>query len=172
MKYHRFAWSAAKKFFDTLYAVSFSLEDLVSLSFSAVITALDKYDSSKKKSFYSYWLCIANNAMKRYVREFIKYHQNASPISLDDENSCGIPLHDSVASEDIDRNISIYNSLQTIINDERCNLSKHEKTIILLSLDGYDMEDISKILHKNRGTIYRNYSTALNKIRHLLIDKK
>ena len=148
------------------------MEDLVSIAFSAVNTAINKFDMSKKKSFYSYWLQIANNAMKRYFKESVKLREAETTISLDDENECGHSLHDSVSSDDIDKEISIYNSLINIINDERCKLTAKEKIVISLSLDGYDIKEISKILNKNKATIYRNYHSAINKIRHSIIDKK
>ena len=171
-KYHRFAWSIATKFFDTLFAVSFTVEDLVSIAFCSVDTAIKKYDAKKNKSFYSYWQCIANNAMKTFVRQSIKSNKTDSTVSLDDQNEYGGTLHDYVASEDLDKEVSIYNSLVCIINDERCNLHKLEKEVITLSLDGYDMKEISKILKINKTTAYRNYHSAINKIRHSIIDKK
>lgn len=148
------------------------MEDLVSIAFAAVNTAIDKYNAEKSKSFYSYWLQIAKNAMKGYLRESIRLHGSGSEISLDDENESGHSLHDSVSGEDIDKEISIYNALISIINDERCKLTNNEKLVISLSLDGYDMKEISKILNKNKATIYRNYHSAINKIRHSIIDKK
>ncbi len=148
------------------------MEDLVSIAFAAVNTAIDKYNIEKNNSFYSYWLQIAKNAMKGYLRESIRLHGSDSEISLDDENESGHSLHDSVSGEDIDKEISIYNALISIINDERCKLTNNEKLVISLSLDGYDMKEISKILNKNKATIYRNYHSAINKIRHSIIDKK
>ena len=148
------------------------MEDLVSISFSAVNTAIDKFDIDKNKSFYSYWLQIAKNAMKKYLKESKRLYETDSKISLDDENESGHTLHDSVSGEDIDKEISIYNSLISIINDDKCKLTNNEKLVISLSLDGYDMTEISKILNKNKATIYRNYHSAINKIRHSIIDKK
>ena len=148
------------------------MEDLVSIAFSAVITAIDKFDITKKKNFYMYWLQIAKNAMKKYFKESKKLYELDSKISLDDETESGHSLHDSITSDDVDKEISIYNSLISIINDERCKLTALEKMVISLSLDGYDIKEISKILSKNKTTIYRNYHSAINKIRHSIIDKK
>lgn len=148
------------------------MEDLVSIAFSAVDLAIRKYDPNRNKSFYSYWQRIANNAMKRFVKNAFKANKVNSSVSLDDETEVGSTLHDYLPSEDIDKEISIYNSLISIINDERCKLSLKEKQTITLSLDGYDFNEISKILNCTNKSIYRYYHSAINKIRHSIIDKK
>lgn len=135
-------------------------------------TAIDKIKENKKKTFYSYWERIATNAMKRFVKMSMKQNKGDTGVSLDDETEFGGSLHDSIASEDYDKEISIYNSLITIINDERCKLTAKEKAVISLSLDGYDMVEISKIMKINKTSAYRHYHNAINKIRHSLIDKK
>ncbi len=110
--------------------------------------------------------------MKTFVRQSIIANKGDSTVSLDDQNEYGGTLHDYVPSDDLDKEVSIYNSLISIINDERCKLDVLEKEIITLSLDGYDMREISKILKINKTTTYRNYHSAINKIRHSIIDKK
>lgn len=110
--------------------------------------------------------------MKTFVRQSIKSNKTDSTVSLDDQNEYGGTLHDYVPSEDLDKEVSIYNSLVSIINDKKCNLHTLEKEVITLSLDGYDMKEISEILKINKTTAYRNYHSAINKIRHSIIDKK
>ena len=147
------------------------MEDLFSIAFAAVDTAIKKYDSKKNRSFYSYWHIVAMNGMKTFVRSSL-LSSNGNPISFDAENEFGGTLHEVIPSEDIDREISIYNSLTNIINDERCKLSKNEKMVITLSLNGFDYKEIAKTLRINKTSVYRLYNSAINKIRHSIIGKK
>lgn len=147
------------------------MEDLFSIAFAAVDTAIKKYDSKKKCSFYSYWHIVATNGMKSFLKE-TQLSNNGNPISFDAENEYGGTLHEVIPSDDIDREISIYNSLTNIINDERCKLSKNEKTVITLSLNGFDYKEIAKTLRINKTSVYRLYNSAINKIRHSIIGKK
>ena len=149
-----------------------TLEDLVSISFAAVDTALKKFDLNKNKYFYSYWQRIATNAMKRYVKKVLLVSHTNGNVSLDEQNDTGGSLHDIVSSKDIDESISLYNSLIRIINDERNHFTEMEKKIISLFLDGFEIKEIAIKLRINKAKTYREYHKALNKLRHSLIDKK
>ena len=110
--------------------------------------------------------------MKSFVRQHISSKNDGISFSLDDKVERGSTLHDCFGSEDIDKEITVYNSLMDIINDERCNLTDREKKVMSLSLDGYELREISKILNLNYSKIYRSYHNAINKIRYSLIEKK
>ncbi len=110
--------------------------------------------------------------MKHYVKQQIVSESKTPTISLDAENDNGGTLHDSVSGENIDEQISLYNSLMALINKKKNTFTKREKTVISLFLDGYEIKEISKILKMNKTTAYRTYHSAINKIRHSLINKK
>ena len=171
-KYRRFAWKVAKSFFDTLFDVSFTLEDLVSIAFASVDIAVKKYQISKNKTFYVYWKAIASNSMRQFVKEQITSQEQNKTISLDTENDNGGTLHDSISSDNIDEQISLYNSLMSIINNEKSAFSLREKKVISLFLDGYEIKEISKMLKISRAKVYRAYHSAIDKIRRSLIIKK
>ena len=137
-----------------------------------VEVALAKYDSKRNDSFYIYWKSIANNAMRQYVKNYKKSHHDEKNLSLDQENEYGGTLHDSIPSEDIDRRMSVFNSLMDIINDENNKFTEYEKKILRYYLDGYNIKEISKILKTNKVRIYRGYHSAINKIRRSIIIKK
>ena len=137
-----------------------------------VDTAIAKYDKKKNNSFYIYWRTIAENAMKHFVKNYRKSHTSEKKLSLDQENESGSTLHDTIASEDIDERISLFNSLMHIINDEKNGFTEFQKKILHFYLEGYDMKEIADMFHTNKVNIYRNYHSAINKIRRSIIIKK
>ncbi len=149
-----------------------TLEDLVSISFAAVDTAIKKFNASKNQSFYAYWSRIATNAMKSYVKKVLLASHTNGNVSLDEQNDTGGSLHDIVSSNDIEEPISLYSSLMRIINDERNHFTEMEKKIISLFLDGFEIKEIALKIKINKAKAYREYHKALNKLRHSLIDKK
>lgn len=132
--------------------------------------ALAKYNPKRNKSFYTYWLKIANNSMKQFVKNYLNTHVDASNLSLDQENDFGGTLHDSI-SDDVDEQINLYNSLMNLISNKNNDFTDMEKKIITLFLDGYEIREISEQLGTNKVRIYRGYHSAINKIRRSIMKK-
>ena len=145
---------------------------MFSVALSTIKVALDKFDENRNYKFYSYWTSIAVNAMRHYAKHTIKESMIDNNISLDTEIDNGSTLHDVLTGENVDKNISLFNSLMNMINNPNTGLSDLEKNVISLFLDGYEFKDISKRLKISKSTTYRSYHSAINRIRHSIIEKK
>lgn len=175
-KYEKCAWSLARQIEAEYDYLEIPVEDYMSLAFSAVITALEKYQEQDTLSFYPYWLTIARNAIMRHIKSSLtnsKLLTTVAKISLDQNiEGSNTSLHDVVSDNETIQTMTIHDSLLNIVNNDKNKFSKTERLIISLYLDGYSLKEIGKMLNFSYSYVYSKYNSIIKKLREILNERK
>lgn len=169
-KYKLYAWAVAKAYFDELYNTDVILEDLMSIAFSVVLTALKK--KTDNSTFYAYWLKIARNSMKKFVKDNTPEEIRCfnAVFSLDQYADDDLQLHEKITKSDDENIESIRTTILEIVNNPNNYFSFEEKCVVGLFLDGFDFNEIAEMLNMAKHKVYRLNRNAIDKIR--LVYKK
>ena len=119
--------------------------------------------------FYPYWFKIAYREMNKQIDRTFKH---LSHISLDmsvTEN--GLTLHEIVSMNN-EKESSLYDAFIEIAKDKRNNLSSLERYVIINYLSGYSLTEIAESTNYSKSKIYNSYSSAVKKIRAILVKEK
>lgn len=146
-------------------------DDLFSVAFSAVAIAISHYNIEKyTSSFYAYWMKIATNDIKHYVKNM---KIGISRVSLDTDLPDGRNLHDIVGSNDeFYKGDSLYNQFIQIIENHDNSLSDKERILVRYYLDGFEFKEIATLMNCSKSQAYYLFQTAVQKIRIIITGSK
>ena len=119
-------------------------DDLCQEAYVALLSAIGSYDEQKGTSFSTYAIACINNRLTDAVKTANRRKNrvlNDSVSLTDDSNPIEIVSYES--PEEVTLNQEDYHRLMQRIENE---LSKKEQKVLMLWVDGYDYEEIGKIL--------------------------
>lgn len=135
-------------------------DDLINIAQYCVIEAAQKYEISKTR-FFSYWYPIALHEVQEFLLK-ASYKGKSSGfagISLDgtvngDETS--MMVSDVVGTDDTSiKTGSLYETFEKMIKTSKLLETKIQRKIVLLYLDGFEINEIVKKTGASRSSIYR-----------------
>lgn len=119
-------------------------DDLCQEAYVALLAAIGSYDEQKGTSFSTYAIACINNRLTDAVKTANRRKNrvlNDSVSLTDDSNPIEIISYES--PEEVTLNQEDYHRLMQRIENE---LSKKEQKVLMLWVDGYDYEEIARIL--------------------------
>ena len=150
----------------------FTAEELYAVAISAVHIAAIKFGSNKEKEFYPYWRSIAMNQISTYVMKnsYKGWNREIGDTYYEGEilrEDCDI-LRNEKTGDYVD---SLTDEI-ILHNGKLFHLSKGQATVMKLFIRGYDLSEISKLIHSNKSTVYDRYYSAIEKIRKYYLKQK
>ena len=169
---HHYSPFALKIARDICYTISkdngITVEELYAVGLSTIHIAVCKCNIREVKNFYPYWCVIAKNQMFEYIKQnsYLRGGKTfRGEFSLDEKKDNGL-LAEAFGEEDkVFYTHSLTEEFQNFIKSNQGNLTKKEKRILALYLDGYMVKEIAKQTHLACSSIHDIYQRALRKIR-------
>ena len=170
-RYRPYCHSLSIEMLDKVDNSEIQADDLFSIAFSAVATAIRSYDENKENAaFYAYWSKIAKNDIIRYVK---KMKNTVTRVSLDTVLSDGRCLHDLMGENDAAlEEDTLHSTFMKIIDNPNNNLNEKERTLLRYYLDGYDFKEIALLMDCSKSKTYYLFKNAINKIRDIMTGSK
>lgn len=169
---HHYSPFALKLARDVYYTISkengISQEELYAVALSTIHIAVCKCNIREVRNFYPYWCVIARNQMFEYIKQnsYLRGGKNfRGEFSLDDKVETGL-LAEAFGEEDkVFYTHTIVEEFQSFIKTDKGGLTRKEKRILALYLDGYMVKEISKQTNLPLSSIHDIYQRAIKKIR-------
>lgn len=142
----------------------FDEDDLVSIGTIALIESCNKYNEELGCKFTTYavkniWSKITRFLEDKHFRSRTPNKKIKETISLERENSEGISIQDTFLDETSDINFQT-----TLYFDEFLELlTKYEKKLLILKLNGMKQGDIAKQVNKQQSVISRDFKIIKKK---------
>jgi RNA polymerase sigma factor (sigma-70 family) len=167
-RYSKYAKSLAKKYLLQNSNSGITYDEMYAVGVSATYIAIVKYNTDSDNEFYPYWYTVASNEIIRYIQEnsyMYKGKTFAGDISLDDKKESRL-FADVYGQNDREMEKSrAHNDLVEYLNDPHIKLTKDERKIMQLLIEGYEIKEISIKLNIATSVIYDRYHRVLKKIR-------
>ena len=175
---HDELYNRYKKYFDILTANNFTrtkgsgvtYEDVYSVAVGTLQIAISKFDTSKGTSFLQYWKTIANHEINELFKNE-SYQGRAKTfdgISLDDYSQNGYYKNEEIYGCNDSSTALDLEDVRILIEKEEIELTPREKQILIMTMDGLDLEEISSKLALKYVTAYHHYTYGVQKINNYL----
>jgi len=155
-KYYPVVNNLVYKYFNKYKDILDEYNDLFQEGIIGFNYAIDKYDSQKNVSFYSYALLCIEGRIKDYIRKvrrnkniIIKNAVSFSTLIFDD-----VYFEDIVATDDLTYNSIVLKELCNYLVNFKNTLTVNEALVFELRFNGFSYEEISKLLSIKKSNIY------------------
>lgn len=153
-----------------------SEDELVSKCLLAFELALNKYVPGKN-TFFSYWKSVADNRMNDALNDIKDFNQNKAVkdiVHLSDSH--GENGHQTVEEIIGEKDRYIFGEISTheIISHLKKNfkkLSNFEKEVFVYLVEGYSVDEISKITNSDKSYIYHAIASLRRKVNPEIIKR-
>lgn len=171
-RYRIYSWQISHEQYALNPHNGIALDDYFAVAFSAVATAVKKYNVGKGKALYPYWKAIALHDICE-LYEAQSYSRGArafAGISLDEADDEESLLNEErYGFEEPHQTASgLYDEMFAIIFDIKNKFTPREQQILMCLLDGYSQEEIIEILGIKRSTFNYHLRSGSEKLRKLL----
>ena len=157
-RYRGFSYILAKQLLeDCSYSELIDLDDLISIGLTDIFVAIQTYKLNGK--FKNYWTRIAKNDMKKHISEITKHFGMFS--QLWDES-----MVTSFSNGSDDNGQLLYEDIVKFLEDPENCISKRDKDMFLMYVEGYDFEELSEEF----GIAYLYVNRKITRIRKKLIN--
>lgn len=174
-KYRRYASFLAAEYSKNYPDLPLCEDDYMSYAFSAVAITLDKYLQDPTIRFNSYWLMVARNDIRRFIKDYCEknHHLINNSISLDNittSNDCS--LHEVVGSNDRTEQYLLRDAIIQIIKDNENIFDDTDVSFMELYLDGYTIKEIAVMLNRSESNMFQRYDCIISQLRIIFTKKK
>lgn len=171
-KYYPVISSISNKYYYKYKNILDEYNDLYQEGIIGFNYAIDRFDSHKNVSFYSYALLCIESRIKDYIRK-LKRNKNLivkSALSFSTLVGDDIFLEDVIATDDITYNSMVLKDKCNFLIDFKNMLTIREALVFELRFNGFSYEEISVLLEIKKANIYSYIRQIRNKFKNLNSD--
>ncbi|HPS19276.1 MAG TPA: hypothetical protein PLR04_04080 [Bacilli bacterium] len=174
LRYQKYSYGLAITFYNTNRQSGIMIDDLCSVAQSTILIAIKNF-SNNIQLFYPYWRTIATNALIKYNQQNSYYHhaKTFNGVSLDQQNDDYFSNDQIIGEPDLTMEKGIVeDTFLEIINDSNNGFTETEKTVMILTIEGYEPAEIMKIFKWTKSQVYYALKKAKEKLSSAISQKK
>lgn len=159
-RYYEYAKTLAAVFYSSNKRLGVSLDELVSIALETTYVVLRKYKNDTIYNFYPYWRKVAEHEIIRFLIEAKKKINDRITYVEDESDSLLLQIDNQDSYAEI-----LKEEIERVLDPIKDTFPKETKIILFLYVEGYKIEEISKLVGLNKNQVKYRLKTIRDKIK-------